>query len=161
MNPQAHDPQDYDPGRSRWIPWVFVGGMLLVVVVNGVLIFQALTTFTGVTVGQAYDRGRSYHHVLEEGARQDALGWILRASLEGERITITARDRTGAPIAGVLEAHLLRPLDGQRAALPDASGAGRFLFDLPGLRAGQWEFRGLLTSAVGERHDIRQRFTLP
>lgn len=151
----------HDPDRSRWIPWVFVGGMLLVVLVNGVLIFQALTTFTGVTVGGAYDRGRGYNRVLEEAARQDALAWQLRVSVEAGRVTLTARDPADAPIAGVLEAHLLRPLDGERIALPDVIGAGRFVLDLPELRPGQWELRGLLTSAAGERHDVRWRFTLP
>jgi nitrogen fixation protein FixH len=155
MNIPAHDPT-----RGRWIPWIFVGGMAVVVVVNGVLIFQALTTFTGVTVGQSYDRGRTYNRVLDEAARQDALGWSLRASVEGGQITVTARDRADAPIAGLLEAHLLRPLDGERIPLPDIAGAGRFVLELPELRAGQWEFRGLLTSAAGERHDLRQRFTL-
>ena len=150
----------HDPNRSRWIPWVFVGGMMVVVLVNGVLIFQALTTFTGVTVGQSYDRGRTYNRVLDEAARQDALGWNLRASVDSGQVTITARDRGDAPIAGVLEAHLLRPLDGERIAFPDATGAGRFVLELPELRAGQWELRGLLTSLAGERHDLRQRFTL-
>ncbi len=156
MSIQAHD-----PNRSRWIPWVFAGGMMVVVLVNGVLIFQALTTFTGVTVGQSYDRGRSYNRVLDEAARQDALGWKLRASLAAGQVTITALDRGDAPIAGVIEAHLLRPLDGERIAFPDVTGAGRFVLDLPELRAGQWELRGLLTSVAGERHDLRQRFTLP
>ena len=117
----------HDPNRSRWIPWVFVGGMMVVVVVNGVLIFQALTTFTGVTVGQSYDRGRTYNRVLDEAARQDALGWQLQASVEDGRVTVTARDRADAPIAGVLEAHLLRPLDGERVPFPDVTGAGRFV----------------------------------
>jgi len=151
----------HDPNRGRWIPWVFVGGMLVVVVVNSVLIFQAITTFTGVTVAQSYDRGRTYNRVLNEAARQDALGWTLNARLESGRIIVNARDAGGAPIQGVLEAHLLRPLDGQRVALPATSATGRFIQDLPELRAGQWEFRGLLVSATGERHDLRQRFILP
>lgn len=161
MSIPARDPKSYDPNRGRWIPWIFVGGMLVVILVNGVLIFSAISTFTGVSVGQAYDRGRSYNQVLAEGARQDALGWTLRATLEGERLTVTARDRAGNPITGVLGAHLLRLLGGQRIAFPDATGAGRYQFDLPELRAGQWEFRGLLISADGERHDLRQRFTRP
>lgn len=151
----------HDPTRGRWIPWIFVGGMLVVVVVNGVLIFQALTTFTGVSVGGAYDRGRTYNRVLHEAARQDALGWTLNARIEIGRIIVNARDAGGAPIQGVLEAHLLRPLDGQRVALPDTAATGRFMLELPELRAGLWEFRALLVSVTGERHDLRQRFTLP
>jgi hypothetical protein len=37
-----------EPVRGRWIPWVFVGGMLLVVAVNLVLVWFAL--FIGVAV---------------------------------------------------------------------------------------------------------------
>lgn len=161
MNQPAHDPQGYDPGRGRWIPWIFVVGMLVVILVNSVLIVSAITSFTGLTVSSPYDRGRSYNQILAEAARQDALGWQLAATVAGGRITVTARDRAGAPVTGVLEAHLLRPLDGERVGLPDGAGAGHFVLDLPQLRAGQWELRALLTSGAGERHDLRQRFTLP
>ncbi|MBX9750429.1 MAG: FixH family protein [Roseococcus sp.] len=156
MNIQAHD-----PSRGRWIPWIFVGGMLIVVMVNGVLVFQALSTFTGVTVSGSYDRGRTYNRMLAEGARQDALGWTLNTRLDAGRIHVNARDRGGAPVQGVLESYLLRPLDGERVALPETAATGRFTLELPQLRAGLWEFRGLLVSAQGERHDVRQRFTLP
>ncbi|WPB85773.1 FixH family protein [Sediminicoccus rosea] len=156
MSIQAHD-----PNRGRWIPWVFVGGMLVVVLVNAVLITQAIGTFTGVTVGQSYDRGRTYNNVLAEAARQDALGWTLNTRLDAGCLVVNARDRGGAPVQGVLEGHMLRPLDGERVALPEAAGTGRFTVELPELRAGLWEFRGLLVSPQGERHDVRQRFTLP
>ncbi|MBS7790027.1 FixH family protein [Roseococcus sp. SDR] len=155
------DIQAHDPNRGRWIPWVFVGGMAVVVAVNAVLITQAIGTFTGVTVGQSYDRGRTYNHVLAEAARQDALGWTLNTRLEGGRLTVNARENSGASVRGVLEGHMLRPLDGERVALPDTAGTGRFTIELPELRAGLWEFRGLLVSEQGARHDIRQRFTLP
>lgn len=155
------DIQAHDPNRGRWIPWVFVGGMAVVVAVNAVLITQAIGTFTGVTVGQAYDRGRTYNHVLAEAARQDALGWTLNTRIEGGRLMVYARDRGGAPVQGVLEGHMLRPLDGERVALAETLATGRFIVELPELRSGLWEFRGLLTSGQGERHDIRQRFTLP
>ncbi|MCZ8150271.1 MAG: FixH family protein, partial [Roseomonas sp.] len=61
--------RDFDPNRSRWIPWAFVGGMTVVVLVNLVLVYAALSTFTGVTTGRSYDRGRAYNLVLEEAAR--------------------------------------------------------------------------------------------
>ena len=49
----------FDPRRSRWIPAVFIGLMLLVVVVNGTMAWLALSSFTGVTTPRAYDRGRT------------------------------------------------------------------------------------------------------
>jgi len=153
--------QAFDANRSRWIPWVFVGGMALVVVVNGVLIVSAISTFTGVSVDRSYDRGRTYNHVLREADRQNALGWSATVALDGQRLDIIVRDREGSYVPGQIEAHMLRPLDGERVDLPDATGVGRFTVELPELRAGQWEFRGLLTSSKGERRDIRQRVNLP
>jgi nitrogen fixation protein FixH len=147
------------PRRSGWIPWVFVGGMLVVVVVNGVMVWAALSTFPGLTTGQSYDRGRAYNRVLEEAARQDALGWTPRVTLHDGRIAVAVTDREGRAVEGVIEAHLLRPLEGTRVELGAATP--RQGFDLPPLRPGQWEFRGTLTDGLGRRLDIRQRLIAP
>jgi nitrogen fixation protein FixH len=106
--------------RSGWIPWVFVGAMLLVVAVNGVLVFAAVDTFTGVTVGKSYDKGRAYNHVLEEAARQDALGWQPQAALEGGALRLTVRDRAGQPVA----AHRRDQLAGVAGARGELGGLG-------------------------------------
>jgi nitrogen fixation protein FixH len=149
---------DFDPKRSNWIPWAFVGGMALVVVVNLVLIYAALSTFTGVTTGKSYDRGRSYNQVLAEAARQDALGWTTQVALEGRVLSVIARDRDGLPLGGRVEGVLIRPLEGAELRLDFATaGPGRFIAfaELPA--AGQWEARLTLTGERGERRDIRQR----
>jgi nitrogen fixation protein FixH len=145
--------------RGRWIPWVFVGGMLLVVVVNGVMVYFALSTFPGLTTQNSYDRGRSYNRIIEEAARQDALGWRAEVALRGERIALVVLDREGRAVEGLVEAELARPLEGTRVAL--GAARPRDGFALPELRAGQWEFRGAFTDARGQRFDIRQRLILP
>ncbi len=149
--------------KSSWIPWVFVGGMGVVVAVNAVLITSAITTFTGTTVGRSYDKGRAYNHVLDEAARQDALGWTARVTQpRGESLLVTVTDREGAAIPGLLEGELLRPLDGERVALPPVAGTGRFALPLPeGLRPGQWELRARLVAPDQGRLDIRHRMMLP
>jgi nitrogen fixation protein FixH len=101
-----------EPRRSAWIPWVFVGGLLLVVAVNAVLVVTAIGTFTGVTTGKAYDRGRAYNHVLAEAARQDALGWTDGVTLSAGVLRVVVRDREGNPVAGRLEGVLRRPVEG-------------------------------------------------
>ncbi len=146
------------PPRSGWIPWVFVGGMALVIVVNLVLVWFALTTFTGVTVGHAYDRGRTYNAVIEAAARQELLGWRAQVALEGERLTVVVNDRDGRPVDGRLEGELLRPLEGSTLPVTfSALGHGRYAATVAPGRLGQWEARLSLTSAQGERLDIRQR----
>ena len=150
--------QDFDPKRSTWIPWVFVGGMLLVVVVNGFMAYTALSTFTGVTTGRSYDRGRSYNQVLAEAARQDALGWTARVALEGKVLTVTVADREGLPVGGRVEGVLHRPLEGAELRLDFAvAGPGRFIAFAEPSAAGQWDARLTLHGERGERLDIRQR----
>ena len=150
-----------EPRRSAWIPWVFAGGLLLVVAVNAVLAVTAIGTFTGVTTGKAYDRGRAYNHVLAEAARQDALGWTDKVTLSAGVLRVAVRDREGNPVAGRLEGVLRRPVEGTELPFEAAAaGPGEWLAPVE-LRAGQWEARLRLTAAGGSHLDIRQRVMAP
>jgi nitrogen fixation protein FixH len=152
---------DFDPKRSRWIPWAFVGAFAVIVAVNMVLVYAALSTFTGVTTGRSYDRGRTYNQVLAEAARQDALGWSTRVALEGKVLTVIAADREGLPVGGRVEGVLHRPLEGAEISLDfAAAGPGRFIAFVELPAAGQWEARLTLTGERGERFDIRQRLVV-
>lgn len=148
----------YDPKRGRWIPWVFVGGMLGVVLVNMVLVYYAVTTFTGVTVPHAYEKGRHYDAVLAEAARQDALGWRAEVSFAGGMLSVAARDRDGAPLAGRVEGVLLRPLQGLEVPLRfGPRGIGHWASEVQPPELGQWEARLTLFGPGEAAFDIRQR----
>jgi nitrogen fixation protein FixH len=149
------------PRRSGWIPWVFVGGMLTVVAVNAGLVYASLSTFTGVTVGRAYERGRGYDQVLAEAARQDALGWSARVALaeDGGVLVLVAQDREGQPLrAAQVQGVLRRPLEGIDLPLDFAAAApGRWIAAVQVPRAGQWEARLTLTGPGGQAFDVRER----
>ncbi|PHK94646.1 nitrogen fixation protein fixH [Pseudoroseomonas rhizosphaerae] len=146
------------PRRSGWIPWVFVGGMALVIAVNGVLIWAALSSFTGVTVGRAYDRGLAYNDVLAESARQRALGWRATLRLEEGVLALSAEDAEGRPLPGGVQGVLMRPLTGETVALRFvATAPGRFIAEANPPHPGQWEARLVLTGPGGRALDIRQR----
>jgi nitrogen fixation protein FixH len=152
----------YDPKRSRWIPWAFAGGMALVVVVNGVMAYYAISTFTGVTVPRAYERGRGYDQVLAEAARQDALGWNAEVTLAGGALSVIATDREGRAIPGRIEGVLLRPLDGSELPLDFvARGTGRWAAEALPPQRGQWEARLTLYGPDGAPFDIRRRLIAP
>ena len=118
----------YDPNRSRWIPWAFAGGFAIVFAVNALMIYLAVSTFTGVTVTHAYERGRGYEAVLAEAARQDALGWRATVTLEGGLLSVAATDRDGRALAGEVEGVLMRPLEGTALPLAFASAASSVTF---------------------------------
>ena len=154
--------RSFDPARGRWIPWVFVGMMLLVIGVNGILIASALRSFTGTTTGHAYDRGRAYNHILAEAERQAALGWQASVALAGGVLSVGVVDGGGAPVGGRLTGLLLRPLDGRTLPLDFAeAGPGRWTAPALPPAAGQWEARLTLRDAAGRHLDIRQRVIAP
>jgi nitrogen fixation protein FixH len=151
-----------EPRRSRWIPWVFVGGMGIVVAVNAVFIVLALTTFTGTTVPRAFERGRQYDLVMAEAARQAALGWQVDVTWQGGRLLVAARDAEGRPLTVTVEGALHRPL--QDIALPVgfvALGAGRWSAPAEVPLPGQWEARLTLTAPDGAHKDVRARLFVP
>lgn len=151
-----------DARRSRWIPWAFVGGMLLVVAANLVMVYFAVATFTGVTVPRSYERGRGYDAVLAEAARQDALGWRAELRLEGGLLSLSASDREGRPLAGRVEGVLLRPLEGTEIPLAfTPRGGGRWAAEVQPPRRGQWEARLTLFGPGETPFDIRQRVMVP
>ncbi|UFN51506.1 FixH family protein [Roseomonas sp. OT10] len=156
------DPHGYDPRRGRWIPWAIAGGMAVVVAVNAVLITAAVTTFTGITTSHPYEAGRDYNRVLEEAARQDALGWRATLRVVGGVLELRVADREGLPLSGRVEGVLQRPVDGRELPLDVAAVApGRWQAALREDRPGLWQARLRLTAPDGAALDVRERLVLP
>ncbi|WP_160935523.1 FixH family protein [Teichococcus coralli] len=146
------------PRRSGWIPWAFAGGMGVVLAVNAVLVWAAVSTFTGVSVGHAYDRGLAYNDVLAETARQQALGWHASVVLDVRTLVVSVQDEDGKPVAGTISGVLVRPVEGTRVPLGFRSVApGQFRAAAEVPRHGQWEAQLRLTGQQGDRFDIRGR----
>ncbi|HEX6979504.1 MAG TPA: FixH family protein [Alphaproteobacteria bacterium] len=136
--------------RDRWIPWVFVAGMLTVVVANACLIYFASSSWSGLVVAHPYERGIGYNRVLAAAAAQEALGWQLdlayRAGatpLTGEFV-LRALDRTGRPLRGLdVTVELTRPVEAAAPMHVTLRPAGEATytaaFEWP--RAGQWQAR--------------------
>jgi nitrogen fixation protein FixH len=133
----------------HWIPMLFIAGFLVVIGVNGVLIFFAEDTFSGLETESAYERGLSYNKALAAQAAQDQLGWQYQAAISDETggqrtLRVRMTDRDGRPLPDLtLEAHLIRPSnDGMDMMVrPLAAGDGSYVaaFTLPA--PGQWDLR--------------------
>jgi nitrogen fixation protein FixH len=134
-------------GKSRWIPWAFVGALGLVVGVNGALAYFATATAPGLVTQHPFERGNDYNRVLDAAAAQDALGW--HASLRFDA-AVTGRgalvaelsDRAGQPLRGLaVTARLTRPLGPQpEIALTLAEVApGRYVQTISLDQPGQWD----------------------
>lgn len=136
-----------------WYPYIFVVFMAGVFVVNGVMVYFALDTFSGLETRDAYRKGMQYNRNIEKARAQEALGWSLsfdfptRAATGNARagtLDVTLRDRDAQPVTGArLRVGFIRPTsDGLDVKLPLVEkGAGLYRVDVALPRPGQWDLR--------------------
>ena len=135
----------------------------VVIAVNGVFVYFALSSWSGLTASDAYSRGIAYNRVLDEAAAQARLGW--RAEIGWRKGAAEARlvDRDGSPLDGLeVVAHFTRPLGkGQPVDVTLVAAApGRYLaaIDLP--LPGQWEML-IEARGAGGRYQAATRLIVP
>lgn len=84
--------------------------------VNGVLIYEALSTMRGVDTESAYQAGRMFERDVAMLKAQDARHWQVDARLtptpDGARLDLVARDEAGQVLTGIAaSASFERPTD--------------------------------------------------
>lgn len=143
--------------QGRWIPWLIVAFFAVVFAANGVMVYIATTTFTGLQTEGHYLKGLAYNRVLEAERAERSLGWRVTVQFEstGERrgrIVARAEDAAGVPLDGaVVVARLVRPTQGGhdlRVALAAQHGgvyAAEVELPLPGL----WEIQTQIVHPSG------------
>lgn len=152
---------------SRFFPWIFVAGMAVVIAVNGVLVYFALGTWSGLVVERPYERGIQYNRLLEAATRQDRLGWqfsiVLENAGESTHIVVQAMDAAGTPLSGLsLRAAIERPVEKEEhgTVMLGEQEPGRYAASLERLRPGQWQTRliaerGTDSASTAQRQIIR------
>lgn len=151
-----------------WYPWIFVGGMALVVLANGIMAFIALSTWTGLETEGHYQKGLDYNRNLAAAEAQAALGWTFEleavpAGSTGKQrdldLQVAFRDRDGHPLDGLEVSVLLqRPThegyDQEVRLKPNGPGlyAEQVTLPLPG----QWAAHILAARGASEFQDEKR-----
>lgn len=105
-------------GRARWIPWAFVGGFAVVLAANGIMVFYALDSWTGVDRANAYKAGLAFNETIEAARQQEALGWDVDMSVtqpaDGRAtVLVSMTDDDGTPMNRAdVRARFFRPTHG-------------------------------------------------
>ncbi len=154
----------------RWSGWTVLLALLgffgVIFAVNGLMVYEALSTLSGVDTDSAYQAGLMYEQAVATAKAQDARHWRVDAKLtpaaDGERLDVSARDATGRPLDGMqasvtFERPTDRRLDRTVVLVEDA--AGRFHGDA-GVAAGQWDLVIALTRHGEEMFRSRNRVIL-
>lgn len=134
MNTAFKNPKD------KWIPWYFVMFFTAIALLDGIFVYLAVSTQTGVVTEHAYEKGLAYNHVLEEALAQP--DWQQAATFKDGTLIWTLADENGTPITdAVVTAHINRPVqdgyDFDITLVHTNNGEYRTPLDLPLL--GQWQ----------------------
>ena len=131
---------------GRTVLFLILAFFGVVFAANGVFIYLATASWTGLSTEDAYRKGLAYNATIERAEAQAALGWQTALTLAAhgtgtQRLTLSLRDRAGRPIEGrSVTAMLRRPLNtgGDVAATLTWAGAERYAADLSLPQGGQW-----------------------
>lgn len=137
-----------EPRRlTGWMVLLYLVGFFAAVMsVNGVMVYEALSTMSGVETDSAYQAGRRYEQDVAMAKAQDARHWQVDADVAPApggttQIVIVARDAAGRPLIGMAASAVFeRPTDrrlDQDVAVTEAS-PGRFRGSAA-IPAGQWD----------------------
>ncbi len=150
MTPSSAAPRSKpETRRSLWIPSIFVLGMLVVVAVNGVLIYTSVSSFSGLETEGAYEKGIKYNQALAAAAANAETGWraephVLADQGGNRRLEIVITDQGGSPVTDLkVEAYFVRPTNaGMDEEMPLTDlGNGRYGADFAPKALGNWELR--------------------
>jgi nitrogen fixation protein FixH len=130
---------------SGWMVLLYLVAFFSVIfAVNGVMIYEALSTLSGVDTDSAYQAGRMFEQDVAMAKAQDARHWRVDATVtpapDGARLNVTARDAAGQPLGGMeASAVFERPTDRRMDRSVDMveDAAGRFHGNAA-VAAGQW-----------------------
>ena len=150
------------PVTGRQVLYVLLAMFGVVLVVNGIFLYLALSTHPGETVSDAYNKGLRYNQTLANADKQRALGWKheLRFAQQGPRtgdMEIRLTDSDGAPVVGLeIEAMIRRPANSSHDRMIKfaASEPGLYRARLQTPLAGNWDLR------ITARRDNRRIYRL-
>lgn len=156
-----------------WYPYIFVAAFMVVVAVNGVLIYTATTTFSGLETKNHYEKGLAYNKDIELARRQEELGWQVEAKVDPlgsgqgtqRQVSVEAsfKNKEGQPLDGLaVRALFIRPVqDGHDVSVPlSAKGKGIYTTETQLDFHGVWDLRVV---AIGEKdsYQLAQRIQIP
>lgn len=113
----------------------------VMIAANGVFLYFAVTTFTGIETADAYRKGVAYNASLEEARQLDKLGWQGTLKATSDRIEFVLKNADGQPVRGVrVEGRVGRPATDtfdQSVAFED-DGSGLYRSEPLQLAPGNW-----------------------
>lgn len=94
--------ENVDGLKGHHVLMAFLGFFLVVFAVNGVFLYSAISTYTGIVAVEPYRKGLNYNRRIAADEAQKAQGWqeALEVTRSGQ-VTLRLSNRLGAPVEGL------------------------------------------------------------
>jgi nitrogen fixation protein FixH len=128
--------------QGRHVLGAFLGFFVAIFVMNGALIYAAISTNSGPVANEPYRKGLHYNERIAAGERQAKLGWSDRLDITQDgAVALVLANSAGQPVIGLkVETVLGRPAsnrDDIRIGLTEVA-PGRYEARTTPLSAGVW-----------------------
>ena len=132
---------------------IFGSAFAVIISVNLVLAYSAVSTFPGLEVKNSYVASQVFD---DRRAEQEALGWSVTAQAKGGLLILRIVDADGRPVqAASLDAVLGRATHVQDDRNPEFSYDGQAYVARENLRPGNWNIRMKATALDGTLFEQR------
>ncbi|WP_300017896.1 FixH family protein [uncultured Roseobacter sp.] len=127
------------PLTGRHVAMIFVIGFSIIISVNLLLAYSAISTFPGLEVKNSYVASQTFD---KNRTAQTALGWSVLAQARGDEVVLSITDAQGAPVeVASLEATLGRATHVRDDQTPAFVFDGSRYVAPARLAAGNWNLR--------------------
>jgi nitrogen fixation protein FixH len=150
-------PSLWRPLTGRKFAFLLVASFGLVFAVNGIFVYYALTSWSGLTDDGSYVSGLHYNQTLAEARAQEALGWTSDLRYDGHRFEIRLRQQTGEPVTGrTVSLAVIRPVhQGEDFSLKTKeSSPGLYTADRVLSGAGRWTAEVVVNEGEAVRYRL-------
>ena len=148
-----------------WYPWLFVGGLGIVVIVNGFLTYFAVNSWTGLSTEDHYAKGLAFNQTLDAKRQQGELGWKVDFNFNPDgNLSVHFTGKDGAPLDGLMVmARMYRPSQDDvdyDVGLKTGAIAGTYSTKLQLPLPGLWEVH-ISARRDGDAFRLRRRVQVP
>ena len=149
--------------HGRHVFYILAGFFAIMLAVNGLFIYFAVTTFNGIE-SDAYQKGLHYNDRIDAGGRQAALGWSHKIAFGPDgAVLVSVNDRQDAPVSGLtLTGDIGRPVADRftRTLAFRETGAGAYRAAAASLEPGTWIVSVGVTRGSEAAYQIKERLWL-
>ncbi len=128
--------------QGRHVAIIFFSFFGAIFLMNGAMIYSAISTYSGIVSNEPYRKGLHYNERIAADERQSRLGWIDTVALSRDgRLYITLTSRDGTPIRGGFVTALIgRPSTNRHDVRIDLReiAAGQYEAQAQALDDGSW-----------------------